>query len=191
MPNIQLPRHQNPDQLALIILIVIGASIHFGGQIITQRILSHPLTQILQRDPQPTAPQHNTNINIIRTQPGKAAAVATPAPTKPNQIFPAPKTANPTPTNNTTAPAIDYFQQLQTGPHLNLTAITHNGAIINGKFHTVGQPIDALAYPAPGEDSNNPGQLITPRLTRITQNSITITEPTTTQKPRQIHLTLN
>lgn len=187
--------NQNPDQLALIILLTCASSLYFGSQIMTQRLLAHPAAQVLQRDPQTINNQTTTaGINIIRTQPPTATPPQPPATLHVNQLFPQ-KPSLPTTEATLTPAAIDYWAKLKETPHLTLNGTTHNGAIINGRFYPVGAPIESLAYPAPGEDPDTPTRLVTPRITQVTATGVTITEPTPTppasQKPRTLHLSLN
>lgn len=176
----------NRTTQALLILSIGVASIIFGGNILKKWLLAQPTLQVLQHDT--TEQSANTNVGAIyiikETTKTASKNQNTEIPIDlPDQLFAtptAPTNSNTTaPDTNTieSAPITDYFQQLATGNHLRLDAVTNNGAIINGKFIEQGQPITQFAYPAPGADENTTTKLLAAHITKIDRESITISEP--------------
>lgn len=176
---------RNHTAQALLILSIGTAIIIGGGNTLQKWLLAQPHLQITQH--YTTEQSKNTKvgaIHIIREANTTTSAslqqqqTATIPASLADQLFGTPAQQH---TNTPDAPApppiTDYFQQLTTSNHLRLDAITSNGAIISGKFIEQGQPITQFAYPAPGTDLNTPEKTIAPKLTKITNDSITITEP--------------
>lgn len=184
----------SPEAIAMLIFISCATTIHFGGNWLKQNTLALPQTQILQRDPPAPANQPKAGaIHIIReTQNNAAAQPQTGAEISANQIFDkaAPGAAN---NKNIAGMDIDYFEQLALikDKHLQLNAIMHNGAIINGRFIPLNTAIESVAYPAGGEDPNNPSKFVAPVVVAVDQakQSVTIADPV--QKHRVITLSLD
>lgn len=186
----------SPEIIAMLIFISCLTVIHFGGNWLKRYALDLPETQILQRDPPASSSQPIARaIHIIReTQnnsnaplPQTAQEIST------NQIFDKASPSQATDNKNETEVSTDYFEQLAASKdkHLQLNALMHNGAIINKRFIPLNTPIDSVAYPAIGEDPNNPSKLIAPLLVAVDQTKQTATIADPAQKRRVITLTLN
>lgn len=196
-----MPKHlQNlsPEAIAMLIFITCATAIHFGGNWLKRFTLDQRETQILQRDPPAPANQPKAGaIHIIReAQDHPAPPPSQPAPEiNTNQIFE--KSSPPGATNNKPEPEaevkINYFEQLTANKdkHLQLNALMHNGAMINGRFIPLNTSVDSVAYPASAEDPNNPSKLIAPLLVAVDHAKQTATLANPTQKHQTITLTLN
>lgn len=186
----------SPEAIAMLIFIACGSAIHFGGTWLKRYALDLPQMQILQRDPPAPANQPKAGaIHIIRetqanpTVPPLAVAQEVSA----NQIFEKFAKASATSDKTDNEVNIDYFEQLAAGKdkHLQLNALMHNGAMINGRFIALNGPIESVAYPGIGEDANNPAKLVAPLLLAVDQVKQTATVGDPIQKKRVITLNLN
>lgn len=186
----------SPEAVAMLIFIACGAAIHFGGDWLKRYALALPQTQILQRDPPAPATQPKAGaIHIIReTQANPPVPPLTAAQEiSANQIFEKSAHTSATSDKADSEVNIDYFEQLAAGKdkHLQLNALMHNGAIINGRFIALHGPIESVAYPGIGEDANNPSKLVAPLLVAVDQVKQTATVGDPIQKKRVITLNLN
>lgn len=191
----------SPAAQALTVLIVGLAGMHMGGGALKTTILARPDLQVLQRDPPQTTAAAANKIHVIEelgttAPPSPTSGAASPLPDDiPNTLFASTSriaivTPNPgTPNAEAANIPSDYFAKLIAGEHLKLDALTHNGAIINGRYIPIGGTIDEYAYPATGTDVGNPSKYLTPRLTSISANVAVVTEPVSPH--RTLKLTLN
>jgi hypothetical protein len=167
----------SPAAQALFILAVGTASIIFGGAVLKKSMVTSPSFQVLQPEITGESVAGKTGVIHMIKEEGKGIAethIVDLSPNIANQVF---ANTHSKTTNSEVAPAVDYFTQLTTGEHLRLDAVTHNGAVINGKFVGQGESIEAYAYPAPGENENSPSKMIAPRLIKVSAAGATIREP--------------
>lgn len=171
----------NPTYTLLIIIVAILAGISQGGKLLRNHLNAatvplkletigandqaqnnkNALPLITAKDPAPTtptAPVTNTISAPALAQLFRTAASAT-APTNNAPITePPPK-------------AIDYFSLLR--QHVRLDGTTQHGAIINGAYLPIGDPIDQFAYPT---NPTNTAKTFPPRLIATTATTATIQE---------------
>lgn len=175
-----------PLTQAALILLTCGAAIHLGGQSLRTYLLRHPALQVLHRDPPAQSAALRTGaINVIKEDSPLASAPTTPSTITsdlPNRLFTTPGASKTSAPSTPIAP--DYFARLIAENRIQISALMRNGAIINKHFHTVGDRIDAIAYPAPGEDSLHPSRTTAPTLHTVGPHFAVIRESVA---PHRIH----